>query len=180
MASSCDPARILLFGANGQVGHELQRTLEPLGSVVALVRADADFSKPESLREVIRNNEPRMLVNAAAYTAVDKAESEPELALAVNAISPAVLTEEAEALGACFVHYSTDFVFDGSQNHPYAENSEANPLSEYGRSKLAGHLAVVGSCSRYLIIRTSWVFGSATRSENQEGPQSEEKSPRAS
>jgi dTDP-4-dehydrorhamnose reductase len=150
---------ILLLGVNGQLGHELRRTLEPMGKVVALGRSDADFCDPESLRDVVHQVEPSILVNAAAYTSVDKAESEPDLALTVNAIAPGILAEEAEKLGACFVHYSTDFVFDGGQDHPYSEDMETNPLSAYGRSKLAGELAVASACSRHLIFRTSWVFG---------------------
>ena len=159
MARDTEPPRILLLGVNGQVGHELRRTLEPLGIVVALGRSDADFSNPESLRDVVHEVEPSILVNAAAYTSVDKAEAEPDLAMTINAIAPGVLAEEAEALGACFVHYSTDFVFDGGQDRPYSENMETNPLSEYGRSKLAGEIEVVNSCRRHLILRTSWVFG---------------------
>lgn len=129
MAGDTGPPRILLFGVNGQVGQELRRTLEPLGNVVALRRADADFSSPESIRNVERRVEPSILVNAAAYTAVDKAEAEPDLAMTINAIAPGVLAEEAEALGACFIHYSTDFVFDGRQDRPYSEKMETNPLS---------------------------------------------------
>ena len=125
MASDRNPIRILLFGANGQVGYELERSLKPLGSLNSLVRAEADFTDPEGLRAVVRKFEPDILVNAAAYTAVDKAETEPELAMLVNAQSPGVLAEEAEAVGACLVHYSTDYVFDGDSTQPYVEDSPA-------------------------------------------------------
>ena len=151
--------RILVFGCNGQVGHELTRALSGLGRVTALDRSRADLSQPESLRDIVRHHEPDIIVNAAAYTAVDRAESEPELAHAVNATAPGVLAEEAQASGACLVHYSTDYVFDGKKNSPYREEDPTSPLSVYGRSKLAGELAVAGACERHVIFRTSWVFG---------------------
>lgn len=165
MASNTERLRILLFGVNGQVGHELQRKLAPLGALIALdVEGDGkncgDFTDPDGLRRTIRSLEPDIIVNAAAYTAVDKAESEVALAMAVNAKAPGILAEEAEALGACLVHYSTDFVFDGQKSQPYNELDEGNPLSEYGQSKLAGDMAIVNACSRHLIFRTSWVFSS--------------------
>ena len=159
MVAEKGPLRILLLGVNGQLGHELRRVLESLGVVIALARTDADFGNPESLRDVVRKVEPDILVNAAAYTAVDKAEAEPDLAMTINAIAPGVLAEEAEALGACLVHYSTDFVFDGRRDHAYSENMQTNPLSAYGRSKLAGEIEVANSCRRHLIFRTSWVYG---------------------
>jgi dTDP-4-dehydrorhamnose reductase len=151
--------RILVLGAHGQVGHELPRALCRLGQVIALDRSGADLGEPESLRAVVREHRPQAIVNAAAYTAVDRAESEPELARTINAVAPGVLAEEARALGACLVHYSTDYVFDGRKNTPYDERDVPNPLSAYGRSKLSGERAVAGACGRHLIMRTSWVVG---------------------
>jgi dTDP-4-dehydrorhamnose reductase len=151
--------RILLLGSNGQVGHELKRALPPLGSVVALARADADLSAPDSLRAIVREVNPTIIVNAAAYTAVDRAESEPQIAQAVNAWSPRVLGEEAQATGALLVHYSTDYVFDGSRRGAYTESDPTHPLSVYGRSKLDGENGLARACRRHLILRTSWVYG---------------------
>ena len=148
---------ILLLGANGQVGRELQRTLPGLGSVVALDVPRVDFSQPESLREIVRARRPDVIVNAAAYTAVDKAENELERAFAINAAAPRVLAEEAEALGICLVHYSTDYVFDGRKHSPYVETDATGPLSVYGRSKFAGEQALL-ACSKHLTFRTSWVI----------------------
>jgi dTDP-4-dehydrorhamnose reductase len=159
MVSDSKRTRILLFGANGQVGYELVKSLKPLGLLNSVVRAEANFGDPERLRIAVRNFKPDIVVNAAAYTAVDKAEAEPELAFAVNAQAPGVLAEEAEAVDACLVHYSTDYVFDGKSAQPYGEDSPVNPLSVYGCSKLAGDLAVIKACRRHLIFRTSWVFG---------------------
>jgi len=130
--------RILVLGANGQVGHELLPALTGRGCVTGLDRAGADLSAPESLRAVVRRHRPHVIVNAAAYTAVDRAESEPELAHTINAVAPGVLAEEARALGACLVHYSTDYVFDGRKDASYDEHDAPSPLSAYGRSKLAG------------------------------------------
>ena len=158
--------RVLVFGASGQVGRELPAALASLGMVTALDRAAADLSDAESLRSVIRFHRPQVIVNAAAYTAVDRAEREPELARAVNAVAPAVLAEEAEALGACIVHYSTDYVFDGTKDGWYAESDAPNPLSVYGRTKLEGELGVARGCARHLIFRTSWVFGSRGATKN--------------
>jgi dTDP-4-dehydrorhamnose reductase len=149
---------ILLLGANGQVGHELQASLPSLGAVRGLDFPDVDFTKPELLRPVIRKLRPAVIVNAAAHTAVDKAESEPEIAFAINAQAPAVLGEEARDCGAILIHYSTDYVFDGTKNSAWTEEDVPNPLSVYGRSKLAGEEAV-RQCPRHLIFRTSWVVG---------------------
>ena len=151
--------RILLFGAGGQLGHELTRTLRALGQVTALDRVAADLGRPDSLRSVVRLHRPTVIVNAAAYTAVDRAERDPKLAHAVNAQAPGVLAEESEALGAILVHYSTDYVFDGRKERPYVEEDQGNPLSVYGRSKLDGERAVSSSSRRHLIFRTSWVMG---------------------
>jgi len=150
---------ILLFGVNGQVGFELRQTLETLSNVVALGREQADFCQPESLRSIVRQYQPTIIVNAAAYTAVDKAESDIDVALAVNASAPRVLAEEAQALGAVLVHYSTDYVFDGQKAAPYTEADTPNPQSVYGRSKLDGEQAVAKACQRHLIFRTCWVVG---------------------
>jgi dTDP-4-dehydrorhamnose reductase len=149
---------ILLLGANGQVGHELRRTLPPLGTVTALDMPEIDFSKPESLRAMVRASRPDIIVNAAAYTAVDKAESDSQTAFAVNAEAPRVLAQEAQGLGAVLVHYSTDYVFDGSSAAPRSESDATAPLSVYGASKRDGEQAVA-ACGRHLTFRTSWVVG---------------------
>jgi len=154
---------ILLLGCNGQVGWELQRALAPLGAVTACDFDSpgdlrADFSDPESLAPLVRRLHPQVIVNAAAHTAVDKAESEPALAQALNAVAPGVLAREAAALGALIVHYSTDYVFDGSGTAPRAEDAPTGPLSVYGRTKLEGEEAVRHSGARHLILRTSWVY----------------------
>ncbi len=150
---------ILLTGANGQVGWELQRALLPLGRVVALTREQLDLSKRDDVRSIVRTHRPNIIVNPAAYTAVDKAESEPDLAMAVNGIAPGVLAEEAKRLDAVLIHYSTDYVFDGSKPSPYTEIDAPNPQSVYGRTKLAGEAAVGAVGGRHVILRTSWVYG---------------------
>ena len=155
--------KILLLGKNGQVGWELQRALAPLGTLVACdfdtpAPMAADFSQPESLAALVAAVQPDVIVNAAAHTAVDKAESEPALAEALNATAPAVLAREAAARGAWLVHYSTDYVFDGSGSSPRSENAPTGPLSVYGRTKLAGEQAIAASGCRHLIFRTSWVY----------------------
>jgi dTDP-4-dehydrorhamnose reductase len=154
--------KVLLFGKTGQVGWELQRSLAPLGEVVALGTAStehvADFRRPEALAETVRALRPDVIVNAAAYTAVDKAESEPELAHTVNALAPAVLAREAATLGAWLVHYSTDYVFDGSGERPWREDDRTAPLNTYGRSKLEGEALIRASGCHHLILRTSWVY----------------------
>lgn len=154
--------KILLFGKGGQVGWELQRSLQLLGQVVALdfdsQDLAGDFSKPESLRDTVNAVKPDIIVNAAAHTAVDKAESEPDLARALNATSPAVLAEEAARRNCWLVHYSTDYVFDGSGVTPWAEEAPKRPLSVYGRTKLEGEEAIRMSGCRHLMFRTSWVY----------------------
>ncbi len=153
--------KILLFGKNGQVGWELHRSLQPLGEVIALGREDGiDFSEPESLRKIVQDINPDIICNAAAYTAVDKAESEEALAMQVNGVAPGVLAEEALKLKALLVHYSTDYVFDGKKESPYVETDKPNPINAYGRTKLAGEIAVQLSGCDYLIFRTSWVYAS--------------------
>jgi dTDP-4-dehydrorhamnose reductase len=156
--------RILLTGKNGQVGWELQRSLCTLGEVVALGSAELDLADPDAIVRVVRELKPDLIVNPAAYTAVDKAESEPELAMAVNGRAPGILAEETKRLGALLVHYSTDYVFDGSKASPYVETDEPNPLNVYGRSKLEGERAIQAVAGRHLIFRTSWVYG--TRGKN--------------
>jgi dTDP-4-dehydrorhamnose reductase len=154
--------KILLLGKNGQVGWELQRSLAPLGEVLALDRHSTqycgDLSKPEELAQTVLTYKPDFIVNAAAHTAVDKAESEPELANVLNTDAPAALSEAAAHLGAWLVHYSTDYVFDGSGTHARQEGEGTGPLSVYGQTKLDGEKAIVASGCKYLIFRTSWVY----------------------
>jgi dTDP-4-dehydrorhamnose reductase len=151
--------KILLTGRDGQVGWELQKTLAPLGELTALGLAELDLSDAGRLRDAVREANPDVIVNAAAYTAVDKAESERDVAFAVNATAPGILAEEAKRNGALLVHYSTDYVFDGTKPAPYVEEDEPNPLNVYGASKLAGDRAIAASGCRHLILRTSWVYG---------------------
>lgn len=154
--------KLLLLGRNGQVGWELQRSLSVLGGVVTLDRASkdhcGDLSDLEGIARTVREVRPDVIVNAAAYTAVDKAESQPDLAHRINADAPGVLAQEAQRLGAWLVHYSTDYVFDGSGVRPWAETDAPAPLSVYGRSKLEGERAIAAHCERHLILRTSWVY----------------------
>ncbi|HET9062601.1 MAG TPA: dTDP-4-dehydrorhamnose reductase [Candidatus Binatia bacterium] len=151
--------RILLTGPSGQVGWELARSLAQLGEVIGLDRSRLDLSQPDALRETVRAIAPTAIVNAAAYTAVDRAESEPELARMINTIAPGVLAEEAQRLDAILVHYSTDYVFDGTKSEPYVEADATNPLNVYGRTKLEGERAIGASGCRHLTLRTSWVYG---------------------
>ena len=151
--------RILLTGRNGQVGWELARTLSTLGEVVATDSQRLDLSDADAIRRAVAEVRPRIIVNPAAHTAVDKAESEPDKARALNAVAPGVLAEEAEKLGALLVHYSTDYVFDGSGETPWREDDATGPLNVYGATKLAGEQAIRERCRRHLIFRTSWVYG---------------------
>jgi dTDP-4-dehydrorhamnose reductase len=150
--------RILLTGKSGQVGSALLSTLPPLGELAAPDRTQLDLANPESIAAAVRDVRPQVIVNAAAYTAVDLAEKEENLAFRVNRDAPAVLGEEAKKLGALLVHFSTDYVFDGEKSSPYLETDTPNPLSAYGRSKLAGEQAIQASGCRHLIFRTSWVY----------------------
>jgi dTDP-4-dehydrorhamnose reductase len=151
--------RILLTGKNGQVGWELQRALAGFGEITALDSSEMDLADPDAIRRTLRELRPDIIVNPAAYTAVDKAESDADLAMAVNGTAPGILAEEARLLGATLVHYSTDYVFDGSKSAPYVETDTPNPQSVYGRTKLAGEEAVRASGCKHLIFRTSWVYG---------------------
>ena len=152
--------KILLFGRIGQVGWELRRTLAPLGQLVVVDHPEVDFTRPESVRTWIRDTAPDIIVNAAAYTAVDKAETDTVLAMQINAEAPGVMAEEAKRLGALLVHYSTDYVFDGSKPTPYVETDVPGPLGAYGRTKLAGDLAIQQVDCNHFIFRLCWVYGS--------------------
>lgn len=156
-------SRILLLGKDGQVGTSLQPRLAALGEVIAHGRATCDLAKPDQLRAVIRNVQPDLIVNAAAYTAVDKAESDKEPCYGINAVAPGIIAEEARALGAWLVHYSTDYVFDGTKKGAYLEDDAPCPLSVYGRSKLEGDRAITAAMQNYTILRVSWVYGSVGR-----------------
>ena len=155
--------KILLFGKGGQVGWELQRSLSPLGDLIALdfdsVQYGGDFTNLAALADTVRRVKPDVIVNASAHTAVDKAESEPELVRTLNALAPGVLAREAQSIGAWMVHYSTDYVFDGSGSTPWLESDAPAPLSVYGRTKLEGERLIQSSGCNHLIFRTSWVYG---------------------
>ena len=153
------PLRIVLLGAQGQLGHALAQALPVMGEVLVLGRQQADLAQTDALRVLLDQHQPQLIVNAAAYTAVDKAEQEPDLAQAINAQAPAVLAHWAAAHGAVLVHYSTDYVFDGRSPRPYTEADAPAPLSVYGQSKWAGERAVQAAAGRHLVFRTSWVVG---------------------
>lgn len=156
--------KILITGKDGQVGWELQRTLATLGKILSYDRRGLDLQNHDAIRKCIREIKPDLIVNAAAYTAVDKAETEKEVAHAVNAEAPGILAEEAKKCGALFIHYSTDYVFDGSANKPYQEMDLTSPLNVYGKTKLEGELAIQAVDGKHLILRTSWVY--AARGKN--------------
>ena len=156
--------KILLTGKNGQVGEELERLLPEVGEVVALGRQELDLSNPDGIRRTIRAVRPNLIVNAAAYTAVDQAEKEETAASEINSAAPAIMAEEAKKVGASLVHYSTDYVFDGLKGNPYVEDDPTGPISVYGTTKLVGEQAIRASGVPHLIFRTSWVY--ATRGRN--------------
>ena len=153
------PPQILLIGKIGQVGWELRRTLGPLARVVCVDFPDIDLTSGDSIRRWVRETRPQVILNAAAYTAVDKAESDSDRAMAINGVAPGVLAEEGKKLGALLVHYSTDYVYDGSKTAPYVETDSPNPLGAYGRTKLAGDQAVLAVGGAHLIFRLCWVYG---------------------
>ncbi|MBD2517413.1 dTDP-4-dehydrorhamnose reductase [Nostoc sp. FACHB-973] len=155
---------ILLIGNNGQVGQELQQILPSYGNTISVSRPTVDLTEPDTLRSIIRAKQPQIIINAAAYTAVDKAESESELATAINATAPLILAEESQKLGAFLIHISTDYVFDGNGCRPYQETDATNPLSVYGKTKLAGEQAIQENCTHHLILRTAWVYGNFGKS----------------
>jgi dTDP-4-dehydrorhamnose reductase len=150
--------QILLLGINGQLGWELRRTLATLGQVTALDYPQIDLTRPEQARTVIKRIKPQVIINATAYTSVDGAESEAEVALAINRDAPGIIAEEAKALGAVFIHYSTDYVFDGMKSEPYVETDLPNPVNTYGQSKLAGEYEITQIGGTYLILRTNWLY----------------------
>jgi len=150
--------RILLTGADGQLGWELARTFAAKGDIFSFDRTGLDLSSPDSIRARCREVNPTLILNAGAYTAVDKAESEPELAMRINGVAPGILAEEANRLGATFIHYSTDYVFDGMARQPYREDDATAPQNVYGRTKLAGEQAASSMARRYAVFRTSWLY----------------------
>lgn len=151
--------KLLVTGSNGQVGFELRRSLAPLGEVIALDRSACDLTQADMLRRLVREHRPDVIVNPAAYTAVDKAESDADTAFAINGTAAGVLAEEARALGSLLVHYSTDYVFDGTKDSAYVESDTVNPQSVYGKSKLAGEQAIAATGAQALVLRTCWVAG---------------------
>jgi dTDP-4-dehydrorhamnose reductase len=165
--------RILLTGADGQLGQELQRALVPLGEIIGVRRQTLDLTQPDRIRQIISEIKPDLIVNAAAYTAVDKAQTEPELAKSINAVAPTIMAEEQAPHGGTLIHVSTDYVFDGRKNTPYTEEDAPNPLSVYGQSKLAGEEGIQKTSQslqsahqelRYIILRTAWVYGTYGKS----------------
>ena len=151
--------KILLIGSTGQVGQELLTTLKPLGELTILTRQQLDLTKPHDIRDAIASVTPEIIVNAAAYTAVDKAETESELAMAINALAPEIMAEMAQKISASLVHISTDYVFDGKHYTSYKEDDLTNPLGIYGQSKLRGEIGIRNNCDNHIILRTAWVYG---------------------
>jgi dTDP-4-dehydrorhamnose reductase len=150
---------ILLIGSTGQVGQELSKTLNPLGKIITLTRQQLDLTQPDTIKETITSLKPDVIVNASAYTAVDKAETDVETAMTVNAVAPKMMAQAAKEIAAQLLHISTDYVFDGKNNTPYLEENQTNPLGIYGKSKLLGEQGIIESCDRYMILRTAWVYG---------------------
>ncbi|WP_413200029.1 dTDP-4-dehydrorhamnose reductase [Nostoc piscinale] len=155
---------ILLLGSNGQVGQELQKILTLQHKIIASARPEIDLTQPDSLRQIIRDIQPKIIINAAAYTAVDKAETEPELATAVNATAAEIIAQETKKLGSFLINISTDYVFDGQQSQPYKETDATNPVNIYGKTKLAGEIAITQTTPHHIILRTAWVYGSFGKS----------------
>jgi dTDP-4-dehydrorhamnose reductase len=151
---------ILLIGSTGQVGQELSKTLNPLGKIITLTRQQLDLTQPDTIKETITSLKPDVIVNASAYTAVDKAETDVETAMTVNAVAPRIMAQAAKEIAAQLLHISTDYVFDGQKNTPYLEDDQTNPLGIYGKSKLLGEQGVRDNCDRHIILRTAWVYGS--------------------
>ena len=151
--------RILLLGSTGQVGQELLKTLSTLGELITLTRQELDLTNSDQIAETIASWQPKIIINASAYTAVDKAESESELAMAINAVAPKIIAQAAQVLSATLVHISTDYVFNGKNHTPYIEEDEPDPIGVYGKSKLLGELGVKENCDRHIILRTAWVYG---------------------
>ncbi|CAH9019148.1 dTDP-4-dehydrorhamnose reductase [Candidatus Nitrosacidococcus sp. I8] len=151
--------KIIIIGTSGQIGWELQRTLASLGEVISLERSQLDLSKLETIRSCLMVHRPNLIINAAAYTQVDKAEEEQELAMTINGIAPGVLAEIAKELDSVLIHYSTDYIFDGKSSTPYQERDIPNPINIYGKTKLAGERAIIEIGGNYLIFRTCWVYG---------------------
>ncbi|VXD21558.1 dTDP-4-dehydrorhamnose reductase subunit, NAD(P)-binding, of dTDP-L-rhamnose synthase [Planktothrix serta PCC 8927] len=152
--------KILLIGKDGQLGQELQPFLTSMGSLVAVGRDTLDLSQPQIIEQIIEDIQPEWVINVAAYTAVDKAESEPELAMTINGIAPGILAKVCQQLDATLIHISTDYIFDGTQSHPYVETDITHPLGVYGQSKLAGEIAIQETQAKFAILRTAWVYGS--------------------
>jgi dTDP-4-dehydrorhamnose reductase len=152
--------KILLIGSTGQVGQELLKALQPIGELVNLTRKQLDLTQPEIIQETITALKPKVIVNASAYTAVDKAETDAEIAMKVNALAPKIMAQAAQKNGTKLLHISTDYVFDGQNSTPYSEEDRTNPLGVYGQSKLLGEKGILENCDRYLILRTAWVYGS--------------------
>ncbi|CAD5203921.1 dTDP-4-dehydrorhamnose reductase [Pseudomonas sp. FEN] len=157
------PLKILISGQHGQVSRALQQRLADLGELIVPGRDQLDLTQPEQIRQQVRTLRPDLIINPAAYTAVDQAESEPELAFAINATAPGIFAQEAASLGIPLIQYSTDYVFDGSKDSPYTEDDPTNPLSVYGESKLAGERAIAAAHDQHLILRTCWVYSNHGR-----------------
>jgi dTDP-4-dehydrorhamnose reductase len=155
---------ILLIGSNGQVGTEIQNILSSTYQLTSISRQQIDLTQPEKLRTIIRDIKPEIIINAAAYTAVDKAENEAEIAHIINAIAPQIIAEETEKIGSFLIHISTDYVFNGQSNYPYQENDITQPLNIYGTTKLAGEKAIQQTCQNHIILRTAWVYGTYGKS----------------
>ncbi|MBD2139551.1 dTDP-4-dehydrorhamnose reductase [Anabaena sp. FACHB-1237] len=155
---------VLLIGSQGQVGTELKNILSSTYQLTSISRQEIDLKQPEKLRTIIRDIEPEIIINAAAYTAVDKAESEAEIAHTINAITPQIIAEETEKIGSFLIHISTDYVFNGQSNYPYQESDITNPLNIYGKTKLEGEKAIEQTCKNHIILRTAWVYGTYGKS----------------